>query len=222
MQKAKWFTVGYAKTIGALVKVLDGASFNIEQGFGFAFAERRPPSRYCFEYLKQSTLQVPYLLVDGSVAFQEVKTVARLTFEIFDQNGKIWIKVDEPPRSIRDFLNSLEKVVGFGFSIQPYQFSLAEQHLALEKFDSVRLVGFRGVGSSALLRLVARIDVASKEGFDAHQLPLVDGLDFKTEQTTYEVTHKMLRGQVTFTGSGLVRIAGALAPLVTEKLESSL
>ncbi|WP_336235029.1 hypothetical protein [Achromobacter dolens] len=141
----------------------------------------------------------------------------------FSQAGDILLlRVTDPPRSMREFFNFLEHLGGNGTSIQSLIFSSDQQEEILKKFDSFRLIGLRGVGSSSVHRIVARIELASKDGINIDKLPFLEKLRFNADQTSYEIMEDGLIGQITFMASGAVRVAGAVLPYIVAQLEDEL
>lgn len=219
MNRHKWFSIRLNIPLPQLIKKLKKLEFREGGDFGFLSRDSDYNDRFCFRFFKKTIIQFSVLGTHGDVEYRGVETVVGLSFELFEGNECIWLKIEEPPRSTRDFLDALEAVAGFGFSAEPFIFSIKKQKLALKNFDRVRLIGFRGVGSSIQERLIARVDVASKEGLEPDRLDLLSGLEFKMDQTTYEVSYKMLKGQVTFTSTGLVRTSGPVSSYMIESLE---
>jgi hypothetical protein len=119
-------------------------------------------------------------------------------------------------------LNALEVAAGMNFFAEPVVFSQRKQSLILKRVTESRMVGFRGVGTSTEEKLVARIEVVSKEGLRLHDIHLLRGLEFKVDNASYEVVYNRARGQVTFTANGMVRIAGQLQPFILGLVESQL
>lgn len=222
MDRHRWFSVGLSIPFNQLLKKLKKFEFKEGQDFGFISRESDKLDRFRFRYLRRTIVKLPILGASGDMEYQGIETIVDLNFEFFEKNEHVWLKIDEPPRSIRDFLNALEDVAGFGFFAEPVLFSLKKQKTALKTFDSVRLIGFRGLGNSIQDKFIARVDVASKDGLEPDRLDLLSGLDFRMDQTTYEVSYRMLKGQITFAASGLVRTTGAISPYIIESLERTL
>lgn len=222
MNRYRWFTLKLPRPLHSFARDLEKcAPFN-GSGFGFITTSDNNADRLLFRFLKQNIIKIPALASNGELIYQSIKSIESLEFEIFEKNSSIWLKIEDPPRSIREFFNGLEHVAGFGFAAQSFIFSVEDQEKTLLAFDESRLIGFKGVGTSITKKFITRIDVASKEGIDPKKLDLLSGLDFKTDQTTYEVSYRMLRGQVTFTATGLVRMAGSVSPFLVNSLESVL
>lgn len=223
MKRYRWFAVGLDNSLHQLVERLRLRPMIDERDSGFLFLDALgDKGRSRFRYFRRSSIQVTVLDMNGNAAKQNIATVDGLEFELFQDSEKTWLRIDEPPRSLRDFMNSLEETAGFGFSVDPVTFSLEEQKTALMSLDAIKLIGFKGIGNSAHHKLITRFDVVSKEGLEPDRLEFLHDLDFKTEQATYEVTFQMSKGQITFTSSGVVRTAGTLTPYLVSCVEREL
>lgn len=159
---------------------------------------------------------------EGQENEQEIPTVESLSIELFESESSTWLCVENPPRSLRELLNNIEMVLGWGLSITPVVFPLESQRRALAKTDEWKMVAFKGLGSSPKDKAIARFEVASKEGVVPEKLDFLADLEFKVEQATYEAVKSMLRGQVAFAASGLVRFAGPLHPFLVQAVERQL
>lgn len=223
MKRYRWFAVGLSTSLQQFVNRLRLSPMADERDFGFIpMAAQDEHDRLRFRYLRRSSIQVMVLDMEGNARQQKVETIDGIDFEVFENSGRKWLRIDDPPRSLRDFMNSLEDTAGFGFSADPVTFSLDVQKAALANLDATKLVGFKGLGSSAQHKLITRLDVVSKEGLEPDRLEFLKGLDFKMDQTTFEVAYQMLKGQLTFASSGVVRATGALTPYLVACVEREL
>jgi hypothetical protein len=158
----------------------------------------------------------------GTYTTQTFDSIESIEFELFKIESRVLLRVDEPPRSLRRLLNDMGIVVGFGFSAEPLIFNNLAQLEILRGADSIKLIGFKGIGSDAAAQIVARVEVACKNGVDPAKLPLLESLDYKVDHTTYDVKYKFLSGQITFTSTGILRISGALEPYLLGCVEEHL
>ena len=220
MNRIRWFSIRLPQSIDSALKKIKGAPPFGGREFGFISVENDNSKINSFRFLKKSLIKVPILSKNGTLKYQDVESVDGLLFEIFERDSSIWLKIEDPPRSVRDLLNGLENILGFGFSAQPFVFSLTQQSNALLRCDSHQLIGVRCIGHSVSNKFIARIDIASKEGLEPQKLSILKNIDFKIDQTTYEATYNMLRGQITFTSSGLVRTNGAASSFLIDCVEA--
>lgn len=221
MTRFKWYRIGLPCSYPQLLSRLKARRFTADSAWGFVpLSDPGEPSSHRFVW--RSTVATFSLDSQGNSTRQVVDTVDSLVCRFFSAGETVWLRIDDPPRSPRDFLNALEAVSGFGFSAEPQSFSAKQQSQLLQRCDESRMVGLKLVGSSAEHRLVARIEIASKEGILPDQLGFLEELQYTVDHASYEVVQDRVKGQVTFTTSGAVRVSGALLPFIVAQLEALL
>jgi hypothetical protein len=221
MTRYKWFRVGLPSTFQRFTKKLRSTS--MAQGSLFGFTQiGGSEDRSRFRYLRRVKVSLSSIDAAGNSSFQVVDSVESVEFELFQTGAITWLRVDSPPRSLLDLTSGIENVSGMGFSIEPVVFGYREQRALLKRADSHRMVGFKGLGHDVSAKLIARVEVASKEGVEPDRLEFLKSLQYKIDHTTFDVSFRMLKGQITFTASGLVRIGGALEPYLLDCVEDCL
>jgi hypothetical protein len=203
------------------MRKLKASPFRHGSEWGFAAlpdAQDKPHFRFLWR------AHVPVLGIDaaGNQTRELVQSIDYFVFAVFASKDDVWVRIEDPPRGTQAFFNSLELVTGPGLSVEPYAFSQKQQMAVLSHFDESRLVGMRGVGTSTELKLVARIEVASKAKIDTERLPFLRGLQYTVDHSSFEVTQARLRGNLTFTASGTVKVSGPLQPFIVAQLENYL
>jgi len=221
MKRYKWYKLGLPGSLQKFIKSIKNVSLGSDSQFGFLQIEG-DSGRPRFQYFFRSKVFLTLIDSAGASNRQEFEAVDSIEFEILRGTEKVWLRVDDPPRSLRQFFNDLEKVVGFGFSVKPEVFTVLDQRAMLERVDSSKMVGFKGLGSDASAKLIARVEVASKEGVEPEGLPLLRTLEYKIDHATFDIAHRTLKGQVTFTASGIIRLGGALEPYLLGCVEEQL
>jgi hypothetical protein len=223
MNKFRWFEIKADLELGKIAKKLRSAKLSGERSFGFsARVVDGRTDRTFLRFLHRIRIRVVVVGANGVPESQELETINAIDLELFHACNRNWLRVDEPPRSLRVLLSAIESVIGLGVALTPVIAPLAVQRLALKEMDSVNLISFKGIGGSVTHQAVARFEVASKQGLDPDRLEFLRALDFKVEQSTFEVVKKMTRGQVAFAPSGLVRITGQLGPFLLTSVEAAL
>lgn len=219
MTRYRWFRLGLPQSFQRFVRGIERTPLAASAQFGFLpVAARSDRSR--FRYLERSKVPIAVLDAAGNATHQMVDSVESIDFEAFQAGKVTLLRIDSPPRSIRGFLNSLEQVIGLGFSAEPITFGARQQRAVLQRVDASRMTGFKGVGNDATAKFVTRIEVASKEGLEPDELSFLRGLQLKVDHSTFEVMYEMLRGQITFAATGQVRIGGHLEPYLLGCIES--
>ncbi|AXW04370.1 hypothetical protein CJO82_00030 [Ralstonia solanacearum] len=189
-------------------------------GFLPAFDDAMAPNT--LRFLWRSAVTTTSFDELGNRTNQTIKSVEQLLVTLYVANDLVWLRVTDPPRSMRELFNALERVGGFGMAIDPHVFSAKQQVQMLRRCTDFRLIGLRGVGSSTEHRFVARIELASKEGIQPKRLPFLEQLRFTADHSSYEIVEQGLQGQVTFTATGVVRVAGPILPFILSQLEAEL
>lgn len=175
-----------------------------------------------FRFLWRSAIVAVGFDDNGIRTTQTFNSVEQLSISFLQVGDVLFLRLTDPPRATRELFNALELAGGIGMSIQPYIFSPRQQARMLNHCDDFSLIGLRGVGISSRHHVVARIELASKDGINIKLLPFLDELKFNPDQSSYEVMQEGIKGQVTFTVSGAVRITGGVLPFVVSQLENQL
>jgi hypothetical protein len=221
MKRVKWFYIGLPSSYQSFLKKLSSNSIDSSSNFGFLEVSA-DTSGDRFKYLCRSKVSITVLDASGDATLRLIDVVNTIDFEVFTSAGKTWLRVDDPPRSFRDFFNSLETLLGMDFSVTPVKFPFKLQRTILSRLDSCQMVGFKGLGTDNERKVIARIEVASKEGTNPNELPFLKGLQYSIDHATYDVTYKMIKGQISFKETGVVRITGQLEPFLLDCLQSNL
>jgi hypothetical protein len=223
MNKYRWFELQADLNAEKTAKRL--RSSKLTEGSRTGFVVRKSDEntdRFLLRFLNRVTIRMMVISVGGIPEEQDLDTVNSVDLAIFQLSNRTWLRVDDPPRSLRALLASIEAVLGLGVAIRPVIASLATQRYALRDADSVNLVSFKGIGGSVTHQAIARFEVAAKQGLIPERLEFLHQLDFKVEQSTFEVVKHMTRGQVSFAPNGVVRVTGQLAPFLLQEVEKAL
>jgi hypothetical protein len=215
----RWFRIEIPPGKGDLVTRI--ARFKFSQGatWGFATSDNRSSS---FRFLWRTKVIVNRLDENGIPNSEEVESINFSDFCISEVGGLSFLRIENPPRTTRDLLNALETVFGMGFTTQPVQFDRAQPSTFFNSVTSSKLVGLKVAGAVVGEDLVARMEFASKEGMHPENMSLLDGLKYKVDLAVFEVLFQGLRGQVSFSSSGMVKIGGQLANLLVSLIEADL
>lgn len=222
MNRYKWYRVRPPTSAVTLLRRIRSSSFEGDSDSGFLPSVVEGAGPNSFRFLWRTSVVAMSLDEYGNRKSQLVQSVEQIEVDFSSENDFIWLRVMDPPRVSRELFNAIERIAGMGTSFEVQTFTPKQQAKFIRSCDEYRLVGLRGVGSSAEHKVVARIELASKDGVRPEKLAFLEQLRFASDQTTYELTERGLKGQVTFTASGVVRIAGAIQPFVLNQLEAQL
>ena len=219
MTRYRWFRLGLPTSFHRFTKRIERTPMAPGAEFGFVQMESRNDRRR-FRHLQRSKVSIAVLDAEGNSTQQVIDSVESVEFEAFEAGDVSFLRMDAPPRSARGFFNSLEQISGLGFSAEPVVFGAKQQRAVLRRVDTRRMTALKGLGNDISAKLVARIEIASKEGLEPEKLGFLSGLGLKIDHSTFEVTYEMLKGQITFAASGQVRIGGPLEPYLLACIES--
>lgn len=218
MKRYKWFHVTLPLRLSQLSNRLVRFPFVTDKDSGFLHISGAL-GRVRFRYFRRTKVVVSVVDEAGIPSAQVIDSVESFEFELFELGEAFLIRVDEPPRSIKSLLDSLEQVCGNGLSVSLVTFPFERHELILAGQRSCKLVALKGTGADRRRRYVARVEVASREGIVFEQLSVLRGLDFSIDSSTYEVINELGRGQVSFSGSGIVRFGDQVAESLLEAVE---
>lgn len=223
MNKYRWFEIQADISVEKITKKLRSAKLSESSRTGFAVRKSEEKTdRFLLRFLHCVTIRMVVIDAGGLPKEQDLDTVNSIDFAIFRLSNRTWLRVDDPPRSLRALLTSVEAVLGLGVAVRPVIASLPTQRYALRDADSVNLVSFKGIGGSVIYQAIARFEMAAKQGLIPEKIEFLRELNFKIEQSTFEVVKKMTRGQISFAPTGVVRVTGQLAPFLLQEVEKAL
>ncbi len=159
---------------------------------------------------------------DGEPHYQEVSTVNFTDFAVLNMDGEMFFRIENPGRSIRDLLNTLESLVGLGFTCKPVTFAKNKPVSVLESVEVVKLVGLKVTDVVLGKDLLARMEFSSKEGINQESLIVLDGVPHKTDSASYELIYGGVKGILHFSSTGMVKVGGQLAPRLIHLIEQEL
>lgn len=223
MNKYRWFELQADLNAEKIAKKLRSTKLSESSRAGFAARKSEEKTdRFLLRFLNRITIRMVVIGENGVPEEQDLETVNSVDIAIFQISNRTWLRVDDPPRSLRVLLENVEAVLGLGVAIRPVIASLSTQRYALRGADSFNLVSFKGIGGSVIHQAIARFEVAAKQGLVPEKIEFLRQLDFKIEQSTFEVVKQMTRGQISFAPTGVVRVTGQLAPFLLQEVEKAL
>lgn len=173
-------------------------------------------------FLWRSKVVITLVGDDGEPHYQEVSTVNFTDFAVLNMDGEMFFRIENPGRSIRDLLNTLESLVGLGFTCKPVTFAKNKPVSVLESVEVVKLVGLKVTDVVLGKDLLARMEFSSKEGINQESLIVLDGVPHKTDSASYELIYGGVKGILHFSSTGMVKVGGQLAPRLIHLIEQEL
>lgn len=221
MNRYKWYRLGLPCSHKAFVKNLLRTKFDYESKCGF-ISVAQGADEDAFRFAWETLLPKTSFDSSGDSSVEFIASVDFCEFSIFQRDGVTWIRIINPPRSLKELMNTLEESAGFGFSSELISFRDVELPHSISELGEVSLIGFRGIGSVPKQHLVARIEVVSRTTLDLDNVEFLRHMSYEIDKCVYEITFQRIRGQISLSATGLVKISGQLAPLVLHLIESDL
>ncbi|MEQ6306660.1 hypothetical protein ABN448_05535 [Delftia acidovorans] len=202
-----------------MTKLFAEHPFNSKSPYGFVVGTGDGES---YRYLWRSRVYITKLDDEGEPAYEQVESVGFTDFSLLQIEGAIFLRIENAGKNIRDLLNSLETLIGMGFTAKPVTFESGRPTAVFHSVDSVKLVGLKVVGAVVADDLVARMEFASKEGMDIQRMEILSNLKYKVDNAVFEVVFEGIRGQISFSANGSVKISGQIAPRLIHFVEKDL
>ncbi|EEG06773.1 hypothetical protein [Pseudogulbenkiania ferrooxidans] len=221
LTRYRWYRIQFPRSNVDLNGILASRPLTQNASFGFLRVEGVIGSPK-FRFLWRTKIVVTRLDDEGTPSYEEVASVSFTDFVIIVVGGVTFLRIENPGRNIRDLLNALESIVGFGFTSKPLTFDKVKPTSVFEHVEVTKLVGLKVIGAVIDEDLVARMEFASKQGMIVENMKLLDGLRYKVDCAVFELIYEGIRGQVTFASSGVVKISGQLAPRLVHLIEQDL
>lgn len=219
--KYRWFRVKLPKDILDLHNILVEYPLSENNCFGFSITE----DSFGFKknrFLWKTSVVVTRLDNNGEPIHEQIESVNFMDFSIRIVDSKTYLRLENPGRNIKEFFNSLETIIGLGFSITPIAFYNVKPDTIFDELNVNTLVGLKIVDAVIEKDLLAKMDFVSKQGINLKKIDLLKDLEYRIDSASYELIYEGIKGQVTFSSSGLVKISGKLAPKLIPLIENKL
>lgn len=175
-----------------------------------------------YRFLKRANVTITVMDENGNPDYQQISTVEIIDFSIFSVDSFVFLRVENPGRSINDLLNAFEKYIGLGFTCSAIIFKKLNPMEVLANLDNTKLVGLKVSGTVAGETFKANLELVSNEGIVTEKIRLLDEMTYHISLAVIEVLYEGLRGKVSLSSSGLVKITGKITPKITQVIENAL
>lgn len=220
-KRYRWFGVRLPKGAASLDAFIAKHPLHPAAERGFIAVEGLL-GRSSYRFVWRATIYATQLDGEGNPSYQEVSTVNFTDFSIIQLKGQIYLRVENPGRTIRDLLNALEGAVGLGFACKAIDFEHAKPVILFKQVEVAKLIGLRIVNASFGQDIVGRMEIASKQGIRPDQIDILRGVPHRVDSASYELIHEGIKGQLTIGSNGTVKISGQLAPKLLSLIELDL
>ncbi len=221
MVRYRWYSIRVPKTLESLSDALLQRPFTQSDSFGFSRLNRdteSPPLRF---YWKTKVVVTSFDEL-GNASYSDIVNINYDDLSLIIVKNQLFMRVENPGRSIRELLNAIESIVGLGFSSEPVLFRHFDPLKVFVDADSIKLIGLKVADVVVSNDLVSSMEFSSKQGINLNEVRVLDGLKYKVDTGTYELTYESARGQISVSSGGLVKISGQLSPKLLHQLEALL
>lgn len=175
-----------------------------------------------YRFLKRSEVTITVLDEDGDPSYQQVSTVDITDFSIFSVESLVFLRIENPGRSIRELLNTLEKNIGLGFTCKAVTFEKVSPTKILTSIDNTNLIGLKVSGVVSKSGLKANLELVSNDGISIDKVNLLKDMRYSITSAVIEVVYEGRRGKASLASTGLVKVSGNITPKITYAIESIL
>lgn len=219
--RCRWYRIHLPKGTPDLSEVLERQPLGPDVNQGFTTVTGAW-GQQLHRFLWRSKVVITLVGDDGEPYYQEVATVNVTDFAVLNVDGEMFFRIENPGRSIRDLLNTLESLVGLGFTCKPVTFAEKKPISVLESVEVAKLVGLKVTDAVLGKDLLARMEFSSKEGINPEKLTVLDGVPHKTDSASYELNYGGVKGVLHFSSTGMVKVGGQLVPRLIYLIEQDL
>ncbi|MDZ7888692.1 MAG: hypothetical protein U5M72_05360 [Pseudomonas sp.] len=217
ISRFKWYVVRVPFSVEELLQRLAQSRYepSLHTGFIVNIPERS------FQFLWRTSIYATSIDLDGISKQDEVVSICSQKVKILG-NDQLIFRMEDPPRSSKELLNSLDKILGFGFSCE--QIFVTDQVVkdSIKTFQTITLNSLKLSGSISSISATARIEIASKVGINPESIGGFGLSHSVVDAGSYSVRYKGLTGQVGFTRSGICKLSGDLTPRIQAYIEATL
>lgn len=217
ISRFKWYCVRLPCSVSEVLQKLEESRYDPSQRTGFIV----DTGQRSFQFFWKTTIYATVIDSDGTSRSNEISSVCSQKVQILGEQ-QIIFRLEDPPRSSKELLNALDKIIGFGFSCEQILVTDELIRHSIESFQSITLNTLKMSGSISSIAAIARVEIASKEGIDQKSIDNFGLSQSVVDAGTYSVRFKGLTGQVGFTRTGMCKISGELAARIKACIEGSL
>lgn len=221
MNRYKWYRLGLSIKIKQFMKDLQKTEFTDAVSCGYIPLNKTANGQE-FRFLWKSNITKTNFDKDGEPVIELIPTINYCDMHLFEHNGNNWLRLNNPPRSTKELMNSMEDIAGFGFYAESLQFPSNHLPTTLSNLNEAKLIGFKALGAVVENKAIFRIEGASKEGLALEEINFLKKLAYSIDSMTYEIVFERIRGQVCLSSTGLIKISGQLSPMILEFIELDL
>lgn len=217
ISRFKWYSVRLPCSVGDALQKLEKGRYEPTQRTGFIV----DAGERSFQFFWKTSIYATVIDPDGTSSSEEITSVCSQKIQILGEEH-IFFRLEDPPRSSKELLNALDKIIGLGFSCEQVIVTDELIRNSIESFHSITLNTLKLSGAIHSIAAIARVEIASKEGIDQKSIDNFGLSQSLIEAGTYSVRYKGSSGQVGFTRTGMCKISGERTARIKASIESNL
>ena len=220
MTRYRWYRINVPSK-NSLSSHLKEYPLTKKSEFGFLCVDE-PLQKNKFLFLMREKLFVTTFDEDGNSKVNEVDNLSVTKLSIINVNKTEFIRIEDPGRNSKDLFNVLESILGFGFTSNLITFDDPRSMSIFENVQVSKILGLKIAGAVVDSDLIARMEFVSKQGMKIERIPPLRGLNYKVDSLTFEVLIEGVKGNVSISSNGLVKVSGQLSPKIVSLIEDDL
>ncbi|GGA16417.1 hypothetical protein [Dyella nitratireducens] len=217
----RWYRVGLPKKGVGIVKLLSKYPLLAESEFGFTPLEDDGQIQK-LRFLWRTKVVVTRISDEGVPFNEEFASVNFLDFAIIFRDVRSYFRLENPGHGGKHLFNAIETISGLDFTCEPMKFQFSNPAEIFGGVESAKLTGLSVSGAVVTQDLVARLEFASKQGMDVEKIRWLKGVEYRIDSSAFEVTYRGLKGHVTLSSGGTMKVSGALSPRLVTQVEKYL
>jgi hypothetical protein len=220
-KRYRWYRIQLPKNSISLPEAITKNPLKADNDFGFSVIEHGADSSV-FRFLWRTKITVTKFDESGDLTFENLSTVSFTDFTVINIDEEIFLRVENPARTLKDLFNTLESIYGLGFTNKRVTFEKNKPKRIFESINTVTLVKLKIIGAVFEDGLVGRLELESKKGILLDQMKILQNVQHKIDSASYELVYEGVHGQLTFSANGSVKVGGALTSRILHLIEMDL
>jgi hypothetical protein len=217
-KRYRWYRIQLPRNSIPLPDAIAQNSLRPDTNFGFTLVDKDGGSS-TFRFLSRTKILVAKYDEDGTLAYEDVTTVSFTDFTIIEVEQNLFLRIENPARSLKDLFNTLEGIYGLGFTDRRIDFEKAKPSTIFNSVTSAKLTKLKVTGAVFDDGIIGKMELESKQGIHESQLQMLQRIPYKIDSASYEFLFEGVRGHLTLTANGSVKVGGSLAPRILHLIE---
>lgn len=220
MKKIKWLKAGFPISSGELRDVLLTCQYSQDTGSGFTLEIAKASylkGQYFERKIEKATSVDPF----GNEITNDVVSFYRCRFEYNAEIGILIIQ--EPPRSLRPFINKLSSLVGLGMELADITAKPLEWCTLMEnELNQVDITNISAYGITVPPNGLAKITVSGKKDIRNEFEKTLNDRSYFVDSVKFSFDFKNSKPSIELTKTGAARVAGYVDESLISLLTTSL